>query len=87
MPECFLAVEHGTAVPFSRRISSEPHPSRLHRSSKQFKALQDKLNVQLFVVTDETGRTPLQVIERRKAPNPAGSVETRSKRFVMMNPL
>ena len=30
-----------------------PYPSRIHRSSKQFKALQDKLNVQQFVVTDE----------------------------------
>jgi hypothetical protein len=42
------------------RSSSERKPrpkSGAPRSSKQFKALQDNLNVQLFVVTDEAGRT------------------------------
>jgi len=43
-----------------------PHPSSFHNSSKQFKALQYNVNVQLFVVTDEAGRLP-QVIERRES--------------------
>ena len=41
----------------SIRVSCWPEPTSFHRSSKQSKALYDNLDVQLFAVIDESGRS------------------------------
>ena len=79
-------------LPFSRCISWGHIRAAFHRSSKQFKALQDNLNVQLFVVTDEARESQNQVrtsqtirhsrLDSRRrlleAGRPASSVTTKS---------
>src|SRR5271165_893629 len=63
MPECFLAVEHGNAVPFSRRISSGHIRAGFTGPANNSKRCRTNLMCSSLSLPTKWG-VPPQVIER-----------------------